>query len=280
MDGILLVKKPRGVTSSDIVIKLRKILQTKKIGHTGTLDPLAEGLLVIVVGKATKVSDILINHTKEYIATMKIGVQTTTYDEEGEIINTSKNNLPLNYEKIILSYNKTYMQEVPLYSSVKVKGKKLYEYARNNEEVILPKKEVTVSNLEILKKEDNEITFKCKVSKGTYIRSLINDIGKDLKTYAIMTKLIRTKVNDFTLEKSHSIEEIKNNKYQLIPIEEGLNIPKIIVDEETEKNISHGKKILNIYQIKDKAIFINKKNKLLGIYEKEKEYLKVWKNFI
>ena len=277
--GILLINKPIGISSSDVVLKIKKILQTKKIGHTGTLDPLAEGLLVITINKATKVSTLLTSTYKEYIATMQLGIKTDTYDTEGKILEKNEVSKDLDIEKVIKSYQKTYLQEVPIYSAVKVDGKKLYEYARNNEEVTLPKKEVDIKEIEILSIDNNIVKFKCLVSKGTYIRSLINDIGEDLGCHAIMIGLLRTKVDNFSLEDAYTLEDIEKGNYKLIPIQDALNIPKIIVDEDLELKIKNGIKLDNIYNIKDKVLFINKSNEELGIYELDNNKLKVFRNF-
>ena len=185
----------------------------------------------------------------------------------------------LNIEETIASFQKTYLQEVPIYSSVKVNGKKLYEYARNNIEVELPKREVDIKEIEILKIDNNIIQFRCLVSKGTYIRSLINDIGLSLGCFAIMTELVRTKVDKFSLDEAYSLEDIENNNYKLISIEETLDYKKIVVDEELEFKIRNGVKLKNSFNIKDKVLFLNKQNELLGIYELDNDELKVFRNF-
>ena len=280
MDGVLLIKKEKDCTSSDVVVRLRKILNTKKIGHTGTLDPMATGLLVITIGKATKISDILTSKYKEYIATMQLGVKTDTYDITGNIISEEKVPSNLDMNNILNNYQKTYMQEVPIYSSVKVNGKKLYEYARKGEKVELPKKEVEIKEIELLDYKDNYVTFRCLVSKGTYIRSLINDIGNDIGCFATMSDLIRTKVDKFSLEEAYTLDDITNNNYKLISIEDALDMPKIVVDKDLENKIIHGMKIDNNYDVKDKCIFLNEDNNLLGIYEVDNKKLKVWKNFV
>ena len=277
--GVLLINKPKGITSSDVVIKLKKLLNTTKIGHTGTLDPLAEGLLVVTINKGTKISSLLTSSYKEYIATMKLGLKTDTYDIEGKVLEEKEVPKDLDIEKVIKSYEKTYLQEVPIYSAVKVNGKKLYEYARNNEEVTLPKKEVEIKEIEVLEIKEGLVKFRCLVSKGTYIRSLINDIGNDLDCGAIMTELIRTKVDKFELKNSYTLEDIENNNYQIIPIEEALDYPKIKVDNDLEFKIRNGVKLDNTFNIKDKVIFINEDNELLGIYELDNNKLKVYRNF-
>lgn len=277
-DGVLVINKEKGMTSRDVVNEICKIFNTKKIGHTGTLDPLAEGVLVVTIGNATKISELLTAEYKEYIAGAILGIKTDTYDIEGKVIDNKpvKDNLKL--DKIISSYKKTYMQEVPIYSAVKVNGKKLYEYARNNEEVELPKKKVTIKEIELLSTDRFEFMFKALVSKGCYIRSLINDIGESLNTYATMTKLTRTKLGKFNIEDSYTLDDIRNNNYKLYSIDEALDYPVIEIEDDLYKKISNGVKINNKYKIKDKVIF-KYKDKLLGIYERDKDMLKTWKNF-
>ncbi len=269
MNGVLLINKEKGITSSDVVVRLKHILNTKKVGHTGTLDPLAQGLMLVTVGKATKISNLLTEKYKEYIATFELGYQTDTYDTEGKVINKSDKLVDKDkIIKVINSYKKTYLQEVPIYSSVKVNGKKLYEYARNNIEVELPKREVEIKDIEILSIEENKVVIKTFVSKGTYIRSLINDIGLSLETYATMTNLIRTKVDKYNLEDAYTLEDVEKNNYKLLSIEEVLDYPKIELDDEQYKKVSNGVKLSNDYNINDKVIFTYN-NHLVAIYEKK-----------
>ena len=273
MNGVLLINKEKGITSSDVVVKLKHILNTKKVGHTGTLDPLAEGLMLVTVGKATKISNLLVEKYKEYIATFELGYQTDTYDTEGKVINKSDKVVEKDeIIKVINSYKKTYLQEVPIYSSVKVNGKKLYEYARNNIEVELPKREVEIKDIEILSIEENKVVIKTFVSKGTYIRSLINDIGMSLETYATMTDLIRTKVDKYNLEDAYTLEDVEENNYKLLSIEEVLDYPKIELDDELYKKVSNGVKISNDYSINDKVI-LKYNDHLVAIYEEKDNYL-------
>ncbi len=273
MNGVLLINKEKGITSSDVVVKLKHILNTKKVGHTGTLDPLAEGLMLVTVGKATKISNLLVEKYKEYIATFELGYQTDTYDTEGKVINKSDKFVEKDeIIKVINSYKKTYLQEVPIYSSVKVNGKKLYEYARNNIEVELPKREVEIKDIELLSIEENKVVIKTFVSKGTYIRSLINDIGMSLETYATMTDLIRTKVDKYNLEDAYTLEDVEENNYKLLSIEEVLDYPKIELDDELYKKVSNGVKLSNDYNINDKVI-LKYNNHLVAIYEEKDNYL-------
>ena len=277
--GVIVVNKEKDMTSFDVVNEISHLFGIKKVGHTGTLDPMAEGILIICIGKATKIVELLTAKDKEYVAGVKLGIKTDSYDITGNILDTKEVKDIENLEEVILSYKKTYLQEVPIYSAVKVDGKKLYEYARNNKEVELPKKEVTIKKIELLEKDKDAFIIKTLVSKGTYIRSLINDIGNSLNTYATMTSLNRTKQGKVTINDSYKLNDIKSNNYKYYKIEEVLDYPIIKVDEDLEFKIKNGVKIKNTFEIENKVLFVNKNNKLLGIYEKNNEELKVWKNF-
>jgi len=270
MNGIIIVNKEKGYTSRDVVNIISKHLKTKKVGHTGTLDPIAEGALVIVVGKCTKLTDYLTSEYKEYIAEFSLGYETDTLDNTGKIINTcNKNVTKEEIEKVVNSFSGTYNQQVPIYSAVKIDGKKLYEYARENKEIDLPSRLVDIKEIEILDISD-VIKIRCLVSKGTYIRSLIRDIGYKLNTYATMTSLIRTKSGDFKLDNSYTLDEIKNNNYKIISIEEIFkDYPKVNLDEHYYKIISNGNKIDNKYN--SEYVLFYYKNELISIY---KEYEK------
>ena len=177
-------------------------------------------------------------------------------------------------------FKKTYLQEVPIYSAVKVNGKKLYEYARNNQEVELPKKEVTIKEIELLNEKDEYFTFKALVSKGCYIRSLINDIGLSINTYATMTELNRTKQGKISIEETNSMKDLDNKILILHNIEDVLEYPIIEVNEFLENKIRSGHRLNNTFLVEDKVIFKNKNNQLLGIYQVDEDNLKVWKNFV
>jgi len=273
---VLYINKPKGVTSFDVVNSISKKFGIKRVGHTGTLDPLATGVLIVAVGSACKVVELLTSEDKEYIATVELGYSTDTLDIEGKVLDKEEVKDNLNIEEVLNSFKKTYLQEVPIYSAVKVNGKKLYEYARNNIDVELPKKEVTIKEIELLEKTNNSFKFKCLVTKGCYIRSLIRDIAKDLNVLATMSDLVRTKQGNVSIEDTDNID----TEFTLHSITDALDYDIIKVDSLLEKKISNGMKINNDYNIKDKVIFINESNKLLGIYEVEDNYLKVWKNFV
>jgi tRNA pseudouridine55 synthase len=241
MNGILIVNKGKDVTSRDVVNDLVHIFHTKKIGHTGTLDPLATGVLVCTIGKYTKLNLDLTQEYKEYIAEMQFGINTDTLDITGKVLNEEE--YIIDEEKVtkaINSFKKEYMQEVPIYSSVKVNGRKLYDYARSGESVELPKKLVNIKEIEVLEINKNTVKFRCLVSKGTYIRSLIRDIAESLDTYATMTSLIRTKQGKFDIKDSYTIDEIKNNKYKMLSIEEVLDLDIVTTSDNLFKLINNG----------------------------------------
>ena len=268
MNGVLLVNKQKHVTSRDVVNELTHIFNTKKIGHTGTLDPIASGVLVCTIGKYTKLNDVLTSKYKEYIATMELGYLTDTLDNTGTVLSKS-DNIPNEdrIKEVIYSYKKKYMQEVPIYSSVKVNGRKLYEYARNNETVELPIKEVDIKEIEILSINDKEIVFKTLVSKGTYIRSLIRDIGETLGCHASMTDLIRTKQGKFYIEDTYTIDEIKDGNYKILDIEDVLDLDIVDTSDNLYKLISNGVKI--DYNSNKDFILFRYKGEDISLYQKE-----------
>ena len=284
MNGVLVVNKEKDYTSRDIVNIISKTLKTKKVGHTGTLDPLATGVLVVTVGEATKISELLTSSFKEYIADIELGIETDTLDITGNILKEetvfkTKEEI----ENILSSMIGSYDQEVPIYSAVKINGKKLYEYAREKEEVELPKRKVEVKEIELLnyRQKEDKVFFKmrCLVSKGTYIRSLIRDIATKLNTIGVMTDLIRTKQGKFNIEDAYTLEQIKQEKSHLIKIEDALDIDIVEVDDYLKKKIQNGSILENRYP-KDTVLF--KQNTALAIYKKyEKDPTKVkpWKMF-
>lgn len=261
MNGVVVVNKPKGITSRDVVNKLVKVFGTKSIGHIGTLDPMATGVLVCLVGKYTKLGSIMVNHDKEYIATFKLNVLTDTLDIEGKVLKTDNKKISLKDMNGAIEHfdGLTYMQEVPVYSAVKVNGKKLYNYARNNEDVILPKKEVSIYKLELISFDD-EVKIKCKVSKGTYIRALIRDICAYLGTYGIMTDLVRTKLGNYDISDAYSLEDICNGKYKLYSLEDIFDLDVRYINDDNHKQIYNGNIVKDknsnyiLYKEGDKAV--------------------------
>ena len=218
MNRIFILNKPLEFTSQDAVSKLKKILNQKKAGHTGTLDPMATGVLPILVGETTKLSKYLVEHKKTYIAVLKLGTCTDTGDSEGKIIEEKKVDIEnLTKDKVEFVLNEflgKQIQTPPIYSAIKINGKKLYEYARNGMEVEIPKREIEIYNIKLIKldKNEKEIEFEVECSKGTYIRTLCEDIAKKLDTIGYMKSLTRTKVNNFKLEDTITFKDLENNK--------------------------------------------------------------------
>lgn len=248
MDGIILVNKEKGMTSHDVVFKLRKLLKTKKIGHCGTLDPLATGVLVCVVNKSTKLANYLILDSKEYVATFKLGLATTTQDSEGEVVTRKEYLGDVNsakVEEILSKYTGKLIQTPSIYSAIKVNGKKLYEYARNNEEVIIPKREVEIYANDLLEINDDEIMIRVKCSSGTYIRTLCYDIAHDLGYPGVLIALERTQSGRYKLEQTATLDQIEKDDYQLISISEALSDYETLeVDETAYRDVLNGKPLI------------------------------------
>lgn len=270
MNGVLAIYKEKGYTSRDVVNILGKELGTKKIGHTGTLDPMATGVLVVCIGDGLKLVELLTNHDKEYIAKIRLGIETDTLDITGNII--KKDNLNKyskeKIEEVLKGFVGNIKQEVPKYAAIKVNGKKLYEYARNGEEVELPVRDICIYDLKLVSDVvDNEFYIKCHVSKGTYIRSLVRDIGKALGTCAVMCELERTRLGKFGLEDTYTLDDINSGMYSMFGVDEVIDLPKVVVDRDKEKRIRNGQ-VLDKFFDDDMAYIMNEDNKLLAIYKK------------
>ena len=287
MDGIIVINKPLGYTSRDVVNFICRKFKTKKVGHTGTLDPNASGVLVLCVGKALKMAELMADHDKEYMAEVILGIETDTLDTDKNATIISEKEVDVDTESIINvvnSFKKKYMQEVPMYSSVKVKGKKLYEYARSKTPVELPKKEVEIKDIQVIGDivfKDNKVYFKikCSVSKGTYIRSLIRDIGKELKVPAVMNNLVRTRQGNFTIDNSYTLDDIDNDNYKLISILDAFpDIPLINVDKDLANKIKNGV-ILDSFFEGDMAFILDNDN-LIALYRNINNKSRPYKMFI
>lgn len=235
MNGIIVINKPKGCTSHDVVYQVKKITN-EKIGHTGTLDPMATGVLPLLIGKGTLCSKYLINHDKIYEVTLQLGKRTDTADSEGNVVEEKKVEDGMLEEKNIKNILKSFLgkqeQIPPIYSAIKVKGKKLYEYARKGQEVEIKPRKIEIYEIKLLKinKKEKQIEFKVTCSKGTYIRSLCEDIAKKIGTVGYMCKLNRTKVGEFSIKNAITIEELKNIEKE--------NLPIITIEKLFEKNDS------------------------------------------
>ncbi len=243
MFGFLNVYKPAGITSHDVVARLRRVTKIKQIGHTGTLDPFAEGVLPICIGKATRLIEYL-NDDKAYVGTVKLGSSTTTYDTEGEGVNFSDKKVDLNeIETALEKFRGEIEQLPPVYSAIKVNGKKLYEYAREGKEVKIEPRRVNISKLEVVDFEYPHLSLRIECSKGTYIRSIANDLGEELGTYGHLIKLVRVKAGDFEINEAIKLDDLDTleavQKSLIYPLE-NLHFPKYELNEKEKAIISNG----------------------------------------
>lgn len=266
MDGIIIINKPKKYTSHDIVNKAKKILN-EKVGHTGTLDPNATGVLPLLVGKGTQISKYIINHDKTYEAVLKLGEKTDTADVEGNIIETKT--VPSNcfdikfLEKVLKTFEGKQEQVPPMYSAIKVKGKKLYEYARKGETVKIEPRKIEIYNMDLINvnEKDKQIEFRVSCSKGTYIRTLCEEVAEKLGTVGYMKELKRTKVGEFKIEDAITIEQLEQ-KQTCITIEEFFKQNEIInLDEKRLQLFLNGVQLTwplsdGIYKIYNNKDFI------------------------
>ena len=277
INGIIVINKPKEYTSHDVVAKVKKILNIKKVGHTGTLDPNATGVLPLLLNTGTKLSKYLIEHDKEYEVTLELGIKTDTADIEGNVIKKEEVNWKkLNdIEETLNTFLGEQTQIPPIYSAIKVNGKKLYEYARSGQNINIEPRNIQIYEIELQKidKQKNEINFRVHCSKGTYIRTLCEEVAERLGTVGYMKELNRTRVGDFYIENSITIEQLEQSQYQIITIEQ------FFKDEEfinlTEKGL---KLFLNgvqlTYHLVDGIYRIYQDDKFIGIGTIKNELLK------
>ena len=295
-DGIVLLNKSKGISSFKAINKLKWIIKSNKVGHAGTLDPIAEGLLIVMVNNATKFSDNLMKKDKEYFVELELGYETATYDTEGKVTEKYESEINISYEKIfevINSFIGEIMQVPPMYSAIKINGEKLYELARKGIEVERQARKIKIYSIREINIEQNKISFYAEVSSGTYIRSLVRDIGRKLGVYATMTRLVRTKIDKYSINESVSLEEIEkklNNQKEIFEddsdnennvdrngeIEEVIkfkniecifNYEKITLSEEKYKKLKNGMTVLVGFK-KFKDIYAVAENKLYCVYVK------------
>ncbi len=249
--GIINVYKEKGYTSFDVVAKLRGILHIRKIGHTGTLDPDATGVLPVCVGKATKVCDLLTNHDKVYTATLLLGQETDTYDTSGGVVKTADVNVTEDEVRdVINSFVGDSLQVPPMYSALKVNGKKLYELAREGKVIERKPRPITIYNIEVIDINLPYVKMEVHCSKGTYIRSLCHDIGEKLGCFGTMSELVRNKVSTFTLDNAHTLSEIEelvrndNLENVFLPIDSVFyDYQKMYIKDEAEFKALNGGKL-------------------------------------
>lgn len=292
MFGFLNINKPEGITSFDVIAKLRKILKIKQIGHSGTLDPFATGVLPVCIGKATKLIDYL-GKNKEYIATIKFGADTDTYDKDGQVIKTYDSKISENELSEILNDFQGEIEQIPpIYSAIKINGKKLYEYARKGENIEIKPRKVIIYKIELLEfdYENQNARILVNCSKGTYIRSISYDIGQKLNCGGYLTGLVRTKSGEFNLETAinlDSIESIEIAEKNLINPLNILNKPKYNLSDLEKDKVIHGMPIKciqehflsNKYDNSDDIVFLVCGDKIYGIGLLDKDSIIIKKVF-
>ena len=285
MFGFLNVYKPKGKTSHDVVAVLRRITKIKQIGHTGTLDPFAEGVLPICIGKATRLIEYL-KDDKAYIGTVQLGKSTTTYDIEGEEVNVSDRVVTSKDIEQALNYFRGDIEQTPpIYSAIKVKGKKLYEYARNGENVKIETRKVNISDLKVLNYDEGQKQLELYIacSKGTYIRSIANDLGEKLGTYGHLIKLVRTQAGDFKIENSIKLDEfetIEQVKENLMHPLEYLHYPRYELNNQELEKVSHGMQINANCEFPSGTVILTKHKEIIAVGENNLNNIKCSKVFI
>lgn len=270
--GILIIDKPIGISTNQLIQKIKRKFKIQKIGHAGTLDPLANGVVICLVNKATRLSDFLLTEDKTYIVTMKLFQSTTTQDLEGEITKTQK---PFKISETEIQetfkkyHNYSYHQTPPIFSAIKVKGKKLYQYALENKEVEIIPRKITIKKIKILKIESDQIQFETTVSKGTYIRSLIVDLAKELDTIAHVTNLTRIKSGNFELKNAKQWDDILES--DLIPIKTALTIAKQpIYYYENIDDIKNGRQIILKNCVHELVFISDHQEQIIACYKRLK----------
>ena len=277
MNGIVNVLKPTGMTSHDVISRLRRITSIKKIGHAGTLDPNASGVLPVCIGKATRLSDYLMDYDKEYIFELKLGIMTDTYDIYGKIVSEDKDLEAFKHETIsavVKSFEGESWQTPPIYSALKVDGKKLYEYARQDNAVEIKKRKINIKKIDLLDYSFPSVRIKATVTKGTYIRSICHDIGLALSTNAVMVILVRTASKNLSINDSYTLEQIDDmfrldDLSFLMNYDEVLNLQSVFLDEDSLGKLKNGVKIpSNKFESYPQIFYIrNMESTILGIGE-------------
>ena len=285
MFGFLNVYKPKGKTSHDVVAILRRVTKIKQIGHTGTLDPFAEGVLPICIGKATRLIEYL-NDDKAYIGTIQLGKSTTTYDLEGETVEVSDKTPDLEeIENELKNFRGDIEQLPPIYSAIKVNGKKLYEYARKGEEVEIKPRSVNISELKILNydQENRILELYIKCSKGTYIRSIAHDLGKNLRCFGHLIKLVRVKAGDFEVKNSVKLEDLTNTeevkKHLIYPLKK-LDYQTYELTPKELELVSHGMQINTKQDLQPGIVILTHNSQLIAVAEFWDNKIKCSKVFI
>lgn len=273
IDGIVLLNKSIDMTSRDLVNLVCKKFHTKKVGHTGTLDPFASGLMIITIGKGTKISSYIEAERKKYVAELTLGASTDTLDLTGNVVETKNVVMPskAELENIFASFIGEIKQIPPMYSAIKINGIELYKLARKGETIERKERNVTIYDMKILSISNNKILFEVECSKGTYIRTLGKDIAEKIGTVGHLSLLTRIKVGKFSLKDAKNLDDITEK--DIISITDALDfIPKIVVNDKTEKKVINGVK-LNLPLDTSKVLLVSQDNRALAIYEKKDDGL-------
>lgn len=275
MNGVLLIDKPLGLSSQQVLTKIKHLLNVKKIGHAGTLDPLATGVLVVLINDATKLSDYLLEKEKTYLAEITIGKTTATLDSEGEVVLKKKVTEKIDVDGLLSKMVGSYKQVPPMYSALKKDGKKLYELARDGivverEARLVEIKEIRRVSEVLYSDECLKFSFLVKASKGTYIRTLCSDIGEKCGYPAYMSALRRVESGSFKIDDCYKVEDIENNNYKIISMLDALSFLETVeINGETLKRALNGREIFAKYlHTNSEKIVLSNEEKLIAIYEK------------
>ena len=271
MDGLILIDKKEGVTSYDAVMLAKKTFHTRKVGHCGTLDPFASGLLIIGINQATKIMTFLEHDFKEYEATIKLGISTDTYDITGEVVNSSE--IKTFDENQLIEVLNSFLGEItqtpPIYSSIHIDGKKAYEYARNNETVEIPERQVTIHDIKLLGYDSESIKFYVKCSRGTYVRTLGVDIAKKLGNDGCLSTLRRISIGGISVSDANTYEELENQSVKLIDIKDALRYKKLYIsDPRILKRVYNGQNVILKQESEDDIIIVDQDN-AVAIYKRD-----------
>ena len=269
MAEVLYVNKPSGISSFDVCFKLRKVLHTKKIGHTGTLDPNATGVMIVLFDKSTKANQFLVTDRKEYETRVLLGKETDTLDIDGKVLGEYKYEVPdeNTLKKALNAFKGRSVQEVPITSAVSVDGKRLYQYQKEGKEVELPKREIEVFSIELLNIFEDGFSFLSRVSSGTYIRALVRDILSSLNLHGTVLSLKRTAVDDVRIEDCDELNDILEGNYHLHDLYDLLSKRYEVFEDFDEKDVLNGKKL--VIESDQPRLLMSKNHEALAIYEKD-----------
>ena len=269
MAEVLYVNKPSGISSFDVCFKLRKVLHTKKIGHTGTLDPNATGVMIVLFDKSTKANQFLVTDRKEYETRVLLGKETDTLDIDGKALGEYKYEVPdeNTLKKALNAFKGRSVQEVPITSAVSVDGKRLYQYQKEGKEVELPKREIEVFSVELLNIYEDGFSFLSRVSSGTYIRALVRDILSSLNLHGTVLTLKRTAVDDVRIEDCDELNDILEGNYHLHDLYDLLSKRYEVFEDFDEKDVLNGKKL--VIESDQPRLLMAKNHEALAIYEKD-----------